>query len=109
MNQEQELKRESPRRAINTIFRIYSNIAPCKYTVQLKNISKKGAFIQSRFLPNVNEIITYCIVDNTNNEQFMGNARVVWCKSDCSSVEKGFGIELETELDDNLIESLKRS
>lgn len=99
--------RQNTRKETNTVFKIYSNIVRGKYTVKLKNISKKGAFIQTKYYPEVDEIISFSIVDKNDKEKFMGNARVVWCKKDGLEQDRGFGIELDEELQDDILVSLK--
>ncbi len=99
--------RKHERFPTDAIFRIYSNITSCKYTVHLKDLSKKGAFIQTEHIPKVNDIITYFIVDDHGMDKFVGNAKVVWCKIDCPLEERGFGIELENELQKEIKAALK--
>ena len=99
-------RRRHERRPSNGLFRIYTSITRAAYTVYLKDISKGGAFIRSKHQPKVNETITYVILDDYNKERFVGNARVTWCKETGPEADRGFGIELEKELMEEIVKEL---
>ncbi|MBF0442885.1 MAG: PilZ domain-containing protein [Oligoflexales bacterium] len=100
----QRYKREN----ISTEFKVYTSAVPGKYTVELANISRKGAFIKNPHYPKIGETISYMLVDTYDREVFMGNARVVWHKENCSKRERGYGIELENELSADFLDRIKR-
>ena len=89
-------KDERKFKRINTSkqFRIFTSLSCCPLTVPLKNISEKGAFIKSKFLPEINETISYASLDEDGMEESFGNARVVWRREKGTEEEVGFGIEL---------------
>lgn len=99
-------RREYPRESCDRTFRIYTSLTCCAYTVQLKDVSKRGAFIRTNYLPEIGETITFVILSKTGFEIFTGNARVTWINENCRIDDMGFGIELETVLDDELLEDL---
>lgn len=75
-------------------FRIFTSLTVCPYTVSIKNISERGAFINTRFIPKVNETISYAQLDENGMEESYGNARVVWARKKGYDDEVGFGIEM---------------
>ena len=107
MSSKQDERRKYERFASEGIFRIFSSVTCCKYSVKLSDIGPKGAFIKTPHLPKVDEIITYVILNNRGNEIFVGNARVSWIKDPIQQEDRGFGIELDEELKDEILEELK--
>ncbi len=105
MNEE---KRRHPRIPTTGIMKVYTSLTNCKYTVQLKDISRGGAFIRTKHLPKIGEIITYIIVDDASfRELFIGNAIVKWIKDGkCNEDEIGFGIELDKELEEEVFKQI---
>ncbi len=103
-----EEKRKHPRIQATGVMRVYTSLTNCKYTVQLKDISRGGAFIRTKHLPTIGEIITYIIVDDASfKELFIGNAIVKWVKDrNCNEDEIGFGIEMDKELEDEVFKAI---
>lgn len=101
-------KRRHPRVKSDGVFRVYTSVSTCKYSVRLSDISRSGAFIRTPHIPKMGEIVTYTIVDDiTHEDRFIGNAVVKWIKNkNCNEDEMGFGIELEKELADEILEEL---
>lgn len=101
-------KRKHPRIQKTGIMRIYSSLSTCKYTVEVRDISRGGAFIRTKHLPKIGEIITYIIVDDQSyKELFIGNAEVKWIKDkNCNEDEIGFGIELDKELEEEVFKAI---
>ena len=91
---DQSEKRRSARIETNKKLRIFTSLTCCPYTVTLKNVSEHGAFINTRFIPKVNETISYAILDDYGREKDYGSAKVVWAKEKGFDEEVGFGIEL---------------
>jgi len=106
MSDKHREKRRHERKPSNRLFRIYTSITRGAYTVHLKDISKGGAFIRTEHRPKVNETITFVVLDEYNKDRFVGNARVVWCKETGPEAGRGFGIELEKELMEEILEEL---
>lgn len=99
-------RRRHERRSSNGLFRIYASITCGACTVYLKDISKDGAFIRTKHQPKVNETITYIILDDYNKDRFVGNAWVTWCKERGPEADRGFGIEFEKKLTEEIIKEL---
>ncbi|MCK5882945.1 MAG: PilZ domain-containing protein [Bacteriovoracaceae bacterium] len=108
MTNDTEDKRRHPRIQSEGLLKVYTSLTACKYTVKLADISKGGAFVRTIHIPEMGEIVTYAIVDeSTQRERFIGNAVVKWIKDrGCSEEDMGFGIELEKELEDEVIREL---
>jgi len=106
MSAKHKEKRKYERKPSNAIFRIYTSVTCCAYTVNLKDISKGGAFIRTKHQPKANETITYVVLDDTNTDRFVGNARVAWCKENGPEADRGFGIEVEKELMEEIVREL---
>ena len=106
MSDKHREKRRHERKPSNRLFRIYTSITRGAYTVHLKDISKGGPFIRTEHRPKVNETITFVVLDEYNKDRFVGNARVVWCKETGPEAGRGFGIELEKELMEEILEEL---
>lgn len=105
MNDEE--KRKHPRKKSTGKMRVYTSVSTAKYTVHLKDVSVKGAFINSKHIPKMGETITYSVIDDrTFKEIATGNAVVKWIKPRGTETTKGFGIELEKELTEELLEIL---
>ncbi len=98
MSEEHKEKRKHERKPSNGVFRIYTSVTCCAYTVQLKDISKGGAFIRTKHQPKVNETITHVVLDDSNRDRFVGNARVAWHKENGPEADRGFGIEVEKDI-----------
>lgn len=102
-------KRREERQAAKGIFRIYTSVTCCAYTVPLKDISAHGVFIKTDHLPKIDEIITYVVLDRSGVERMVGNARVRWVNDKDYRGDIGFGIELEEALADEILAELAMS
>lgn len=100
-------KRKHKRFSSKGFLKIYTSITRGAYTVGLKDISKGGAFIKTEHMPEVGETITYVVVDEWGRERYVGNAKVKWCKRIGLSDNKGFGIEFEKKLVDEIEKELR--
>jgi len=108
MSDKQGEKRRYERKPSNGLFRLYTSVTRGAYTVYLKDISKGGVFVRTKHQPKVNETITYVVVDDYNKDRFVGNARVAWCKQGGPETNRGFGIELEKELTEEILKELQQ-
>jgi len=99
-------KRRYERESSNGLFRIYTSVTRGAYSVHLKDISKGGAFVRTKHQPEVNETITYVVLDDYDKDRFVGNARVAWRKERGPEADRGFGIELEKELTEEIVREL---
>ncbi|HLE10449.1 MAG: hypothetical protein A2504_16050 [Bdellovibrionales bacterium RIFOXYD12_FULL_39_22] len=94
------------RRPSNGFMKLYTSVSICSYTVSLKDISRRGAFIKSTHLPKLGEIITYVITDKYGRSKSSGNARVVRLAQDVARDDMGFAIEMQRELSLDLFDEL---
>jgi hypothetical protein len=101
-------KRKHPRLESEGLFRIYTNLTNCAYTVGLRDISKEGAFIKTKHLPEIDDIITYVVLDDDGKERIVGNAKVVRVSNTGADKDIGFAIKLESQLVDTILEDLKK-
>lgn len=85
------------------VFRIYSSLINCKYSVGLRNLSKKGAFIATNKIPPIGETISFCYVDEFDRDHFIGCAKVVRHASLAKDGEDGFGVEFDGEIPESYI------
>lgn len=99
-------RRQQERRKTEFDMRIYSSIKKGSYTVKVTDVSAGGAFIKSKHLPEVGEIISFELMDETFKPVFMGNARVCRIKGDVTDNEKGFGVAFYNVLDERLLTTI---
>jgi hypothetical protein len=100
-----ELRRHE-RKESSGMFRVYTNLTCCAYTVQLRDVSKNGAFIRNKHLPQVGDVITYMVLDNVATVHQAGNAKVVRVQAQGTEDEVGFAIEMEQALTDEALQLL---
>jgi len=96
-------QRKHPRYNSEFDMRIYTSIKRGAYSVKVTDIARGGAFIKTKFLPNVGEIISYELFDSSYRPVKMGNARVCRVKGNATRDEQGFAIMFDTELNDELL------
>lgn len=94
--------RQHERFSSKSFLRVYTNLSSAAYTVDIKDIGAKGAFVKSKFLPQVGEIVTFAIVDKYFKEVMRDSARVVWINDNGIESEIGFGIEFYSKLSKDL-------
>ena len=99
-------KRKYERKSSGGLFRVYTSVTNCAYTVNLKDISKGGTFIRTKHRPKVDETITFIVLDDDNKDRFVGNARVAWCKENGPEADRGFGIQFEKEFAEEIVREL---
>lgn len=100
-------KRKHKRNPSNRYFKIHTSISGRIEVLQLNNISKGGAFIKTDEFPELGEIITCTVVNEDSTISAIGWATVMWINDDQSKGDKGFGIEFEKELQEEIVEQLK--
>ncbi len=99
-------RRQQERTKTEFDMRIYSSIKTGAYTVKVTDVSTGGAFIKSKHLPQIGEIISFELMDETYRPVFMGNARVCRLKADVTDGEKGFGVAFYNVLDEKLLKNI---
>ncbi len=101
------LEKNRPERKTSSGFlKLYTSVSICSYTVNLKNISSRGAFIKSSHFPLLGEIVTYVVTDRYGRSKTSGNARVVRIVQNSTPDEIGFAIEFNLELAPDILTEL---
>ncbi|MFW5887372.1 MAG: PilZ domain-containing protein [Bacteriovoracia bacterium] len=77
--------------------RVYTSASRAAYTVPITNISSKGAFIKSKFLPQIDETINFEAMDQFLRPVFSGLAKVKWIDREFGPDSWGYGVEFEGE------------
>lgn len=86
--------------------RIYSSIKSGAYSVRVTDLSKGGAFIRSKFMPNIGETISYELFDEFYKPIHIGNAKVCRLDVDAPKSEMGFGVMFYEQLSPELLKKL---
>ena len=110
MSERTKNHRKYKRKPSKKLFRIYTSVTKEATTVRLKDLSRGGAFIFSTTPPKIDEAITFAAIENIISDlkhvSFIGKARVVWTKEDGPADERGFGIEFEKEIKEQIINEM---
>ena len=69
-------QRRFERTPVEGLCRIFSSVVPGSMTAKIGNVSKGGAFLQTKWTPAVGETITCRILDRLGTEMFSTNAKV---------------------------------
>ncbi len=96
-------KRQHERYDSKLRFKIYTSLTRCAYSVDISDVSKKGAFIKSKYIPQIGETITYVVLNGLGTKLQTGNAKIVRTKETGSEQEVGFAIEMEQELQEDIV------
>lgn len=102
-----EERREYQRVNVGLGMRVYTSIKAGAYSVKVTDISTGGAFIETKHLPNLSEIISFELVDESLRPIHFGNATVMRLKNGINHAVSGFGVKFSTDLDDSLLKSLR--
>ena len=93
-------KRQYERSEVQGLCRVYSSIMPGSMTVKMQDISKGGAYLESKWVPSINETITCRVLDSKGAEILSTNARVAWANDRPFAGKQGFGIQFLRTLTD---------
>ena len=99
-------KREHPRHSPQASFLIYGSGSIIAYTVDLKDISKSGAFIKTKHLLQIGEEISFDIINDVGLKVIAGHGRVARIEKAGSAMPTGFGIRFATQLSGEVETSL---
>lgn len=99
---ETRVARKHERYPTDVWIKIYSSFVPGSYTVNIKNYSQTGFFVQSKHLPKIGETITFEVLDSRFRPIFTSNAVVRWIKSDGVLDERGFGVQMFKDLGEKI-------
>lgn len=98
-------RRKFERSSCRVDMRIYTSIKKGSYSVKVSDISRNGAFIESKHLPLNGEMISFELIDSDSFVPFyMGNAKVCRVNADKSNEEHGYGVMFEKLLDEPLLD-----
>jgi hypothetical protein len=97
-NQHYFAARKFPRSQVQGLFRVYSSICAGSQMVGVHDISKGGAYLGSRWVPIINEIVTCKALNEVGQEIFTVNGRVAWANDKDYAGKLGFGIEFMRSL-----------
>ena len=95
-----ESQRRYQRSPAKGLCRIYSSVVPGAMTAKIEDISKGGAFLETKWTPQVNETITCRVLDQKGMEILSTNARVAWTNDRAYQGKVGFGVEFVRTLTD---------
>ena len=98
--------RKEERKPSKGALRIYTSVSICAYTVEIRDISKTSAFVRSKHIPEINETITYSILDKYGRVQMTGNGKVIRIDTQAIAEEIGFAISLQKEIPDQILSDL---
>jgi len=96
-------KRRNERIPYDGYLKVYTSMANIAYTVDIKDISQGGAYIKARHLPQLNETITYIMLNKLFTQIGSGTALVIRVKESQFPEKRGFAIKLTTPLDEALL------
>lgn len=95
-----------PRQNVVKYFKVYTSVTCAAYTVSVENISKNGAFLRSKALPEIGEIITFTALDSMMKPIYEGNAKVVRLDQRYGKEYWGFGVEFDAPFDLSTLEEM---
>lgn len=99
-----EEKRRFTRHTINRMdMRVYTHLKGGCYSVNIKDIGKGGAFLETPFIPKIKEVITYEILDSKLKLLYIGNGVVSRIKTTGPKDYYGFSITFSENLPDSIL------
>lgn len=91
-------RREHERYSSKGSFLIYKPVSIIAYTVDLKNISRTGAFIKTSHLPPVGEELKFDILNSYGVKIAAGHGRVARIIEEGTANPSGFGVHFSKKL-----------
>ncbi len=95
-------QRKYQRYASNGSFRVFTSVSNIAYTVDLKDISKSGAFVKTIHFPRIGEKITFHVLNKHGITLDRGEGRVVRILDGGMDNMVGFAIHFSEELSDEV-------
>lgn len=83
-------------------FLIYKPVSVISYAVDLKNISRTGAFIETSHLPPLGEELSFDILDGSGAKVAAGRGRVTRIRKEGADNASGFGVQFFQKLSRDL-------
>lgn len=99
-------RREHKRYTTKGSFLIYKSVSIIAYAVELKNISRSGAFIETNHLPPLGEELIFDILDGSGVKVAAGQGRVVRICREGMDNASGFSVQFSRKLPRELEEML---
>ena len=99
-------RRKHERHAANGTFLIYKTLSIISYTVDLQNISRSGAFINTKHLPHFGEELHFDILSTDGEKLATGHGKVARLVKEGSLLERGFGVHFTRKLQREIEEPL---
>lgn len=96
MNINHTEKRQQPRQQVEKAFRVYTSVTNAAYTLEVGDISSRGAFLKTNHPPALNEKISFEALDKYLCRLYMGHGTVKWISDNQNKM--GFGIEFDEEI-----------
>jgi len=94
-------KRQHERKNIAKVFRVYTSLTNVAYTLEVGDISQKGAFLKTNHPPALNEKISFEALDKYFKRLYMGHGTVKWISDNQNKM--GFGIEFDDVISNELM------
>lgn len=91
-------RRQHERFPANGTLKIYTSTSSIAYSVAIKDISKNGARIRTKHLPQAGEGITFHILNEDGSKEYIGQGEVVWVQGRGPENQLGFTIQFDQEL-----------
>ena len=102
MNTHQSEKRQHQRQPVEKAFRVYTSITNAAYTLEVGDISPRGAFLKTNHPPALNEKISFEALDKYLRRLYMGHGTVKWISDNQNKM--GFGIEFDEEIPNKVMD-----
>lgn len=93
-------KRQHERKNVAKSFRVYTSVTNAAYTLEVGDISEKGAFLKTNHPPALNEKISFEALDKYLCRIYMGHGTVKWISDNQNKM--GFGIEFDSVIPSNV-------
>ncbi len=95
-------QRRYQRYASKGSFKVFTSVSNIAYTVDLKDISRSGAFVKTIHFPRIGERITFHVLNEYGIKIARGEGRVVRILEGGMDSVVGFGVHFKDELSDEI-------
>jgi hypothetical protein len=99
-------RREHERYSSNGTFLIYKSVSIISYKVDLKDVSRTGAFIKTKHVPRFGEELTFDILTVNGAKIAAGHGRVARIVKDGTDSVTGFGVHFSKKLPEEILAPL---
>lgn len=91
-------RRKYQRYASNGTFLIYKSLSIISYSLDLKNVSRSGAFINTKHLPQFGEELQFDILNTDGEKLATGHGKVARLVKEGGDLAIGFGVHFSKKL-----------